>query len=86
MQEGDEDGSKDGEGDGAKGKKQREGFWRPDEHRALFAGNCDDQCRLGIKLTRYATCLLDRVCDNQQTCRGLCGRCFDWWAEQKGQQ
>ena len=52
MQEGDEDGSKDGEGDGAKSKKQREGFWRPDEHRALFTGNCDDQFRLGIKLTR----------------------------------
>ena len=52
LQEGDKDGSKDGEGDGAKSKKQREGFWRPDEHRALFTGNCDDQFRLGIKLTR----------------------------------
>ena len=27
---------------------------KPAEHQALFAGNCDDHFRLGIKLTRCA--------------------------------
>ena len=27
---------------------------KPAEHTALFAGNCDDHFRMGIKLTRWA--------------------------------
>ncbi len=33
---------------------------KPAEHRALFAGNCDDHFRLGIKLTRSVLCAAKR--------------------------